>query len=280
MTEERLPQKASGNAVNIELMYEILDEFKRALRNGVFNNAKALLLRMQTNMPGLKSSIQKFKNALTSIQEGVASEALSKAQAGLELKESLDEFEDNFRSFVSALSVDKPSFDEELQSRLTPDSLKVFSKDKDSLQRALLKSGVYVGYAPVLALAGPPFNPGKLQHAGIPAESFAGYCILKKQFVAGISLDYINAHLDTTVSGKKSKSKDTEQKSVLIDEFKEILTRRYRSLRLEDAAPPLSWYGAMWFWMVPASELQVWRDCTISPTKVGSVAIKKWSFPF
>lgn len=267
-------------AVDVDKINDLVSTLQKELKTMAFNNAVQTLGQIMTEMPGLRASIKVIKNTVLSIQEGLEDKVLTKKAALEELKAAFEEFAEGLQTILDELTHEKPALDEYLYQAIGTDPLKVFQGSMDKVQRSILKTGVFVGYLPILPLTGPPLDAIKLKKKGVPAQAFAGYTILEKQFVAGISLDYIRAHsTPADGTGKKSKNKEASPEKIL-DEFRDVLKSKYGHLHMSELAPPISWWGAMWIWMATSKEVDVWKTCTINQTAVSSLKVSKWSFPF
>jgi hypothetical protein len=234
--------------------------------------AVSTISSLSTELPGLKSSGRVLKNVILSVQEGLQEGIIKKKTAELDLKKALAEFLEILEDYIRSLYEDKPSLDEVLMQRLPKNVLQPYVAKKDQLQKAIIKTGTFVGYTAVLPLVRPPLDVSKLKRNGISATPFAGYTILDKQFVAGISNDFI---YESILPGKKSK-----EPSAALDDFREIILTKYKHLKIIEIAPPIGWYGATWFWMTTSKEVEIWKKCTINETSVSSIKANKWSFPF
>lgn len=262
-----------------DLLEQIEADSIRSKFNSVISSARLLL----QEIGGAKASITKFINSVRSVHEGLNSGAITKAQVQLELKDALFFLR---LGVVAQLDLIRnppaTSFEESLEKDLSRDPLKVYERDMNVVQTRLSKDGLFTGYVPVLPLSNPPLDAEKLQRAGIPATRYAGYTILNKQFVAGISLDYILAHTKSKIKpGSEGRliSGDKEAQAI-IQEFRETVQARFRHLKLTEVTDPHAWWGGIWLWMASGSELKKMHSCTINETTVSALKFRKWDFPF
>lgn len=276
----------AGDVVNQDLVKDLLDQAGGDALKFKFNSAIAASRLLLQEIPGARASITVFINTVRSVDEGLNSGTILKPQASLELHDAIFHLRLGVVTQLDLINNPPPtSFEDALKNDLSRDPLRAYEADKNKLQMAINKTGIFAGYLPVLPLSNPPLDAAKLVKAGIPASSFAGYTILNKQFVAGVSLDYILAHART--KGKQNQpvtvqhmlSGDKEAQAI-ITEFRETVQARYRSLKLTEMTEPHAWWGAIWLWMATPSEYRAMHACTINSTTVSSVKFRKWDFPF
>jgi hypothetical protein len=278
-------EKDAGMVVDQDLVRDLLDQIDSDSLKSKYNSAISSARLLLQEIPGARSSITEFINTVRSVDEGTDAGAITKAQGTLELKDAI--FHMRLGVVTQLDLINNPpatSFEESLQQDLSRDPLRAYDADKNKLQVALNKTGIFTGYLPILALSNPPLDAAKLVRRGIPASSFAGYTILNKQFVAGISLDYILAH--NKAKGKKPTanvqhmlSNDKEAQAI-IQEFRETVQARYKHLKLTEMTEPHAWWGAIWLWMSSSSEYKAMHACTINDTTASSLKFRKWDFPF
>lgn len=269
-------------SVDEDAVRDVLERIRSEILQGKFNLAIASCRALLTTLPGAKSSAIAFINTIRSAVEGMSSGAVTKAQAKADLLAGIEDLKDSVQAILDLVkNPPASSFEEALDQDLSRSPLRVYDDSMNQVQTRLTRDGVFTGYVPIIPISGPPLDPDKLNKAGIPAARFAGYCILKKQFVAGLSLDYIRAH--SSLPGKngvarRAKKEDSPEK--IIQEFRETVLGRYRHLHLNEMAEPTSWWGGIWLWFAPSKEVALMHRCTISPVTVSSLKVSKWHFPF
>jgi len=285
--------RAESSAVNVEAVQELLKDLEFALGKLQIETAKATLRAILTQIPGIKSKNAAFLNAITSIQEGVASDDISMREQQRMLKDEFKGYELHLNNMLE--EVRTPSQKEEMLSisdllEHSKHALTSFEQNRDSLERAIAERGIVTAYAPVLALTTPMLEVSKCKANAFNATSFEGYPILHKQMVAGIStekiLDMVNEGKGSSVPGKPKKSSGRlpgsthEQRQEVLDQFVDSVISKYPKLKLISVGAPYHWYETTWFWMLPQAHFNLLKRCTLSPTTVQSLSIKKWSFPF
>ncbi len=74
--------------------------------------------------------------------------------------------------------------------------LETYDGSKTKLEADLIKNHKVIGYAPVLPLTKPGLMAENLNRVGIKASRVAGYTVLDKQLVVGISLDFLKSEVE------------------------------------------------------------------------------------
>lgn len=272
------------SSVDLERTNDLIKSLEKEMKSLQFKLAVHSLQEILTEIPGLRSSAKVLKNSILSVEEGLNSGVIKKVAAQIDMGQAFDDFAKNYAKMTTEFSSKKPAFDETLYQAVGHDQLKVYTGSMDKIQRAITKAGVFTGYTPVLPLTSPPLDATKLKRQGIASQTFAGYTILEKQFVAGISVDFINANVPKAEALPNEKPtrkvKPTETPEKILSEFRDIILTRYAHLRLREMAQPMSWWGATWLWFATERELEIWKKCSINPTTVSSLKISKWGFPF
>lgn len=273
---------SSQISVDEDHVSNLMSDLISAIKKCQLEVAKSTINLLVASIPGLKNSAMTLKNAIVSATEGLRDKATTKAVVIADLTEEYNLLQESLSKILDNLRNPAPtSFEEALQQDLDRTSLRVYDKDMNVVQTRLNKSGVFTGYVPVLPISGPPLDAAKLNRAGIPAERFAGYTILNKQFVAGISNDFVRANVQTVgKDGKKRESIREGDRQKILDEFVETVKARYKHLHMNLAADPHSWWDATWFWFLGSAEYRRMLSCTINDNTVQSLKVKKWSFPF
>lgn len=266
--------------VDLEKINDLLISLRKESYAFQFKLAVHTLQEIITEIPGLKSSGKIYKNVLLSIEEGLNEKVLTKKRAQEDLSAGIADFTNAYNELAKGFTQTKSAIDEVLYQAVGTDQLKVYEKNMDLVQKSIIKTGAFVGYVPILPLTGPPLDSNKLNRMGIAADKFAGYTILKKQFVAGISIDYLKDGTDITTVDPKKRLAKGDSFDTIVGEFKEIILSKYAHLHLTEIAPHISWWGATWFWFSTNAELSIWKRCTINENEVSSLKVRKWSFPF
>lgn len=259
---------------------DTFDLATKAAEKFQFKVAQGHLQVLLNQFPGIKTALRNYNNTLTSISEGLKDGALTRAGALIEVRSAGVELESAMSKAMDTLSQPAKYDPEVLYKDLSKDSLKVYDKNMNEVQTKLNRSGVFVGYVPILPLTTPALDHSKLKAAGIPADHFAGYTILKKEFVAGIHRDEINKLLSEEITPSTSASKRKELEDEVIKHFQESVQAKYKHLKLVQMGELASWWESIWFWYAPASEFKLLKSCTIASATVQSLKIKNWSFPF
>ena len=246
-----------------------------------FKVAQGHLQVLLNLFPGTRPALRVYNNTLTSINEGLRDQALTRAGALVEIKLANTKLESDLKKAMDSLSQPSKFDPEKLYHDLSHESLKVYDKNMNEIQTKLNKTGMFTGYVPVLPLTQPPLNVDKLNRIGITADHFAGYTILKKQFVAGISRDQLIKMRPKTKPGviyTENQKKQLDEDAV--QTFRDIIERKYAHLKMTMMGEPTSWWEAVWLWYAPTSEFKALKSCTINEATVQSLKIKGWSFPF
>lgn len=259
-------QKAA-TTIDQEELQQLFKDLSSHLRQGKFQNAKALLQRMVTQLPGLKKAANIFTNTIISVQEGLSTAEITKKAATEELRSALDIYKETLDSIIEDVTTHEQL--DPVKDLPGLNNLSDYDSDANEIQVKLNKSGVFVGHAPVLPMASPPLSQEALKKNAFLAEDFNGYPILKKQLVVGFSNEYVQQHI----------SKSMKREAVL-EELVNIVKAKYKSLKLVQVGPAAGWYGATWFWLVPDRDLGLLRKSTISGPGSTSLKVSKWSFPF
>ena len=268
------------SSVDFDHINDTVQIAMKAAEKFQFKVAQGHLQVLLTSFPGLKAILRIYNNSLTSISEGLKDDILTRAAALREVQKANKEFEQGVAKNTDALSA-PPKYDPEvLYQDLSHESLKVFDKNMNQVQTELNKRGIFTGYCPVLPITQPPLDVTKLKAIGLPADTFAGYSILKKQFVAGITVEELHKMMSMPHDVSMSEAKKKELEEEAIGHFKEIILAKYKNLKLVQMGGTHGWWSAYWFWFAPASEFRALKACTINSTTVQSLSIKNWSFPF
>lgn len=271
-------------SVDDEQISELLEELHGACKTMKTNLARQIVSRILTLLPGIRQSSTVLKNAITSAEEGIRDKSAKKSEIIEDLLEEYDTYEEGVKTVLHNLRNPTPTtFEEGLSQDLKRVSLDTYDKDKNQIQQTLLKTGIFTGYIAVLPISNVALDAKKLNRAGIPAESFAGYTILNRQFVAGISNDYIR---ERTVKKKREGKaparldKDKKAPAKILQEFHDLVVGKYRSLKLYQAAEPISWWDATWYWFIQPQMMETMRRCTIQDGPASRLIFTKWSFPY
>ena len=283
-----LPGKKSRNypdagvVIDEDVVKDLLDQIDDDVLKFKFNSTILDSRLLLQTVPGARATITVFMNSVRSVKEGTDSGMVTKAQAVLELKDALFHLRLGVVTQLKLIKNPPPSsFEESLDRDLKRGQLLTYEADKNTLQTRLNKNGVFTGYLPVLPLSNPPLDAAKLIKSGIPATGYAGYTILNKQFVAGISLDYIQAHTKSApVTNVQKMISSDENAQEIIKEFRETVQARFRHLKLVEMTEPHGWWGAVWLWMASGAEYKLMHSCTISDRTVSTLKFRKWDFPF
>lgn len=229
-------------------------------------------------IPQLKLAVTLYRNTLLSVQEGLRDGALTRQEASKELfsanlllKEAYDVQLENLNSKKLTLQ-EKRTLLEDLHLN----TLKVYDRNMNEVQTRLGREGLFLGFAPVLPLMSPPLDHSKLKALGIPSRVFADYVILERQFVVGVSQDYIK----TTFGLGPRQTATPKQSTIILDEIRDLVRTRFRSKSLTEMAEPASWWGAQWMWFVSKGEFKQLRACTIADSSEVRLRVRSWSFPF
>lgn len=267
-------------SLDFDKLNDTLELITQAAKKFQFKVAQGEMQALLTMYPGAKSALRVYNNTLTSISEGMTDGHLTRAGARSEVDMANTEFSAAIKKSIDTLSQPSKYDPEVLYKDLSHDTLKVFDTNMNAVQVQLNKRGVFTGYVPVLPITQPPLDAGKLRSNGIVAENFAGYTILKKQFVAGITYDELKKLMPIQPGPGVSEAKVKAAEEEALKHFREVIEAKYRHLKLVQMGGTTGWWNAYWFWYATASEFKVLKSCTINSTTVQSLKIQNWSFPF
>ena len=269
--------KADTAVVDHDAVNDNLALAAKAALDLQFKTAQGYIKLLLTQIPGLRPALRTYNNTLTSITEGIADGALTRAGAKVECKQANDELETAVSKVLKGLTEPSPFDPEALYKDLDTSTLKVYDTNMNQVQVQLNKHGIFTGYVPIVPVTKPSLDTAKLKAHGIAADNFAGYSILKKEFVAGITHDKLK--LLENAPDAKGKNKVISEKAA-IKEFEALVLSKYKGLHLELMAEPTGWWGAMWFWFGTKKEFEVLKHCTLSTGASESLKMIGWSFPF
>jgi hypothetical protein len=280
-TTDEAPDLDTPVAFDESEAYELVEDLNRAAQRFEWKTIQPTLSRLLTMLPGMKKVIYKFKNTVTSVREGLESDTLMQKAAKEELADAYKEL-----SFSIGIAIGELKRGNDLPEKIANDldtrTLKTYDKNMNAVQSRIQRDGTFAGYVPVLTITTPPLSVRKLNAKGILATNFADYPILNKQFVIGVSNDYVRGLMPAMKTQDKEKiSKafaDTREQA--IQEVVEIVSKKFSSMKLVQIAEPIYWWDATWIWMMNSKEMEMLKQCTIVDSKVLSFLIKKWSFPF
>lgn len=227
----------------------------------------------------LREPLVRFYNAYLSIVDGLAIDDLSPTEA----KRSLEKDAHDFMAALSSLTEEKTRADDSYKNRelLSKQFLRQAANNKNQLQTALIKKGVFVGYAPIIPLTKPNLVVEELVKRGIKARMYEGYPLLEKQLVAGISFDRQGRLLDPNDHQPVKvlpKAKKAQQEEEFLKDFVASVKAKFPSHRLVEVGKPATWWSATWFWLVPEKELDAIRKATFGGGS--SLIVTKWGFAF
>lgn len=144
------------------------------------------------------------------------------------------------------------------------------------LRAELLQRGMAYGEAPIITRF--PFDRNKLRRASLPFEVFAGYTVLTRQKVFGVSHAFIEDQYDIENEAKPGKRNIPE--SVKVDIVKSaldlFLMRNPSLVALGETAHP--WEGGRWFWVMQRNMLPILRSCGLGSSTAGGLGV--WGFGF
>lgn len=258
----------------LELLFQFANHFQ-------WTKAFAQIQPLLKAAPGIKQAVTIYRNTLLSVQEGLRDGVTTRQSASADLLRANIELKEAYSNYTEKLdSNDRNATPAEkwllLDIDNTSNPLKVYDRNMNEIQTRINREGVFSGFVPILPIVSPQLDPAKLKKKGIPSNSYAGYTILEKQFIAGISHEYIRTNLNLPAKGVPSE----KQTKLVVDEFRDLLLAKYRSRRFVEMSSPASWWGAQWLWFSTNTEYNVLKECTIVPNAVSSLKIKSWSFPF
>jgi len=278
-------QRADKVSINEGSINENLRDLEYALSQQQFDVAKATLRVILTAMPGVKSKNVAFLNALTSMREAVDTGEMSLRDMSRELKMEFTGYKLAVLKMVE--EVNTPTQKDELSINDLLDNaghaLTQYEQTRDQIERDLLARGFVATRAPVMPISVPPLDVSKLAKNGFKADTFAGYPIIHSQFVVGISQERVFKEVDELAGHKLAdtgKSPTEEQRNEVYENLLDSVRSQFPSHRFMPVGVPHHWYDATWFWLLPESHFKLLKSCTISPTPVQSLSVKKWSFPF
>lgn len=229
-------------------------------------------------IPSLKVHVRRFRLEVSSVKEGVESQLFEEEKARTLIKTYLGGLKENVEEAVDSLAREKPSLDESLRTRINPNALLKFDSNKSSLLLQLKRKGVFMGSLPIIPISSPPLDASKLNRAGVLAESFGGYTVLKSQVVVGVNISFLKDNSPPEML-KNSKVKEFNLEEAL-EGFRSIVKQKYKSQRYSEVAKPMVWNGACWIWLATSAEVEVWKSCSINDMKSNHFLVKRWSFPF
>lgn len=281
MAVVRAMQKSEKVVINEADIGEKLSDLENSLSNQQFKSARGIMRSILTAFPGVKSLNIKFLNALTSMEEAVATGEMSLREMSTELRSEFNGY--RLRVLKMVEEANSPTQKEELS---TPDligqglsGLKGYESSRDQLEKDILNRGLVVAYAPVIPISSPPLDIAKLNANGFKSDSFAGYPVLHKQFIIGMSTEQILTEV-THLFGGDGKSSTAEQREKVIENFIQSVTGRFPSQKFMPVGGTHHFYDSTWVWLLPQSHFNLFKKCTASPVSVQSLHIKRWSFPF
>lgn len=272
--------QASSESIDHDAIEDALALASTAAKKLQFKVAQGHAQVLLSLFPGLKTALRTYTNTLTSINEGLTDGALTKKGAVTEAEMANNVLREAVHKATDALSQPAKYDPDVLYKDLSQETLKVYDENMNSIQTTLNKRGLFVGYAPVLPIMQPPLDATKLKRAGIPSESFAGYTILKKEFVAGITAEELKKLMSEQPGPGMSEAKKKKLEEEALVHFREAVEAKYKHLKLTQMGNVAGWWGAYWFWYATSAEFKVLKACTINSTAVSSLKISRWNFPF
>ncbi len=275
------------STVNDTAVRESLRDLEHALRAQQFNNARAILSSIVSQLKlSVRSHNIRILNTLTSVEEGIASGDLSAVGSRSELKIAFIEYEAAVESILEALVI--PTQEEEMRSltdvlNRSTETLLSFESNRSAIRQRIRENGVVVTSAPVLALSTPGLDVEKLKRVGFKSKSLEGYPVLQEQMVVGISVDVVLERIPgrkLEEDGTPSKPSTMEQRNEVKEEILDTVLVRFNSRKLVQLGKEMSYEGTSWYWLVPADHVKLFKSCTTSPHTVTSFSVKSWGFPF
>lgn len=274
-------QTTATESVDYDEVIDNVDMATAAALKFQFKTAQGYLNILLNLLPSLKPALRVYKNALTSIAEGLADEAITKTQATKELEGENNKLKIAAMKATKDAESDKPRFGEQdLLKDLNRDSLKVYDTNMNQVQTHLNKHGIFAGYVPILPITQPALDTSKLKKAGIASDNFAGYSILKKEFVAGITSEALHKLIAAEKTIKTSPKSEAARTDAALEEFKKIIEAKYKHLKLVQMGEVTGYWGAYWIWYAPASLFKTLKHCTMGISGGDSLKLRQWSFPF
>lgn len=271
------PVKAT---LDFEKIDDMVSSIAQAATKFQFKVAQGEMQALLTALPGAKTPLKVMNNTLVSINEGMRDGHLTRKGAAHEIELAITQFKDSIQKLSDSLSQPSKFDPEVLYKDLSKDTLKVYDKNMNQVQVQLNHSGMFTGYVPVIPITQPPLDMAKLKAAGIAADTFAGYTILKKQFVAGITLEQLHKMAPKAADPNTPREKAKKLEEEALQQFREVIESKYRNLKLVQMGGQIGWWNAYWFWFVNSSEFKLMKSCTINSTTVQSLPVKSWGFPF
>lgn len=259
-----------SHGVDAELALDLLNNLKTSASKMMLQTVLSAASRLQTLMPVLKKPLVILRNTLDGVSSALEDGSIKQAAAKRMTAEAVAAFEDQVKLQLSMLSRQS---DQELKRELVVDSLNEYSVDLDSIKRKLINQPYFVGYTSVLPVVTPFLSMQALTDSGFQAELYHGYTILKKQFVAGLSTDYIRKRLESE-SDRKLTADD------VYNEFIDLIKAKHRGLNLVSLGNTVSVENCAFTWLMPDRQLRVLRTCTSAGRGSKNLNIKSWGFPF
>lgn len=284
MAITRPMQKSAPSQVDDSAVLDLLKDVGFSLRNAQYKVAASLLASILKHLPSVKSKNVALMNAVTSLQEGLASRDITKKEFDRSIREEFAAYDLFIRDVLKELRI--PTQKEEMISleELVSHQRNVltgFEETRDSLEKKILASsgGVLLTTAPTILVTNPGLDVAKLKANGFKSESFMGYPIVHKMIVLGITTERIVNEV-RRANGKSSKPTTAEQRNEVIDRVVDIAKARMPDHRLIPVGGLQQWYEASWLLLMPQAQVNRMKSCTMSPTTVSSLIFKKWAFPF
>lgn len=227
----------------------------------------------------LRDSLVVLFNTFTSLVDEVAADDITPAEA----KTQLQKVAQKFLVAVADLTEEKSRSDTSFETRqlLNRQFLNRTVEARSQIQQALIKAGVFVGYAPIIPITQPNLMVDALTKKGIKARMYEGYPLLEKQLIAGITMERQGKVVDPTKSipnqKRISEKKRVEKNNMNFEAFVESVKAKFPTMKLVVVGPVNSWWSATWVWLVPEKEFDILRKATFGG---GAFKVMKWGFAF
>lgn len=227
----------------------------------------------------LRQSLVRLFNTFSSLVDEVVADDLTPFEA----KEQLNVATRKFLGDVSDLSEAQGRTDKSFETRevINRQFLAKTAESKNQIQRALIQTGIFVGYAPIVPITQPNLVLESLTKKGIKARMYEGYPLLERQLVAGITMERQGKVVDPTkvIPNQKrvSDKKREAQHQANFDNFVESVKAKFPGMKLMQVGPANSWWSATWVWLIPEKEFDIIRKAAFGGS---TFKVMKWGFAF
>lgn len=296
---------------NTSIDWDAFSELEKQLTNELgkqqFSMAKVTVDQMVSLIPGIKKFSIEFKNSLTSLASALKDEDVSKKAAAEFAASYYNTFNSKLSKFLATVktSDETKAVEQDDGFALSKKILDQHGDSEAALKSELLKKGYVFTKAPVVVIATPFFDPNELRRNGFDVQAFEGYFILKNQYVAGVSNEFVAQRIaDAAVAGEAGKENNlglsksaakkllqtkpddktlkhrAEMEAHVLDDLVDTIKSKYPTQKFQDLGPKFGWYSAKWVWLVPSGQVTLLSRSTVSGKSGGHLKIKNVSFPF